>query len=272
MPLLGRFTTVVNLGILEEMLSGLPEKTQLGVINTGLGVEIEVENAAALRIDGWLSKGDGSLRNDGMEFITKYGCRIGHFPQLIKDFRLVTDEFIPHRTYSERTSVHVHLDIRRFHEDQLRNLLILYTLLEEPLFQLAGKHRKENIFCVPIRQSMPGASQDPFTNVRNANKYTAMNLLCASEFGTIEFRHMEGTDDPIRLMRWILLLGLLKYAAQVWDTGDLQKEICVLKNSSQYEIFLRKIFYGRLDWLEWRQFNLDNAVSDSKVFFKKGLK
>jgi len=234
--------------------------------NTAIGVEVEIEQVGRMACHGWEWKLDGSLRNSGMEFVTEYGCRVWNFPQRIANLHKTLNKHFPHREYTERTSVHVHLDVRRFDELQLANLLILYTLLEDPLFALCPPHRRENIFCVPIRESMGLPIFDIWKYVDGYQKYTALNLLCLPAFGTVEFRHQHGTDQPNALIPWVLLLSLIKMVAQTIDHEQLKGMVSGLKMSSQYDTFLQTLF-GPWAAMIRRSSSLDLSVSDAKFFF-----
>jgi len=234
--------------------------------NTAVGVEIEVENVGQLGVWGWECKLDGSLRNKGYEFVTEYGCRVHQIEHKLVHLHKTLKSYYPGRSYSERTSVHVHIDVRRFDERQLSNFLILYALLEDSLFRLCLPHRKENIFCVPTRESMQHIQTNLWKYVGNANKYTALNVICLGQFGTVEFRHHHGTDDPKTLTQWVYLLALIKMVAQTIDHDFLKGLVSGLKQSSQYSTFLRTLFKSWGALLESSS-NFDLAVSDSKFFF-----
>lgn len=262
--------TAVKLGLLNETfnpLTTIPSTSLTHLLNTGVGIEIEVENAAPIVIPGWATDADNSLRDQGYEFKTIYGTRIFNVPHLLKVINNTFNSTLSRRSYSERCSVHVHLDIRRFDEEQLTNLLILYTLVEDALFLLAGEMRKNNIFCVPLRKSLNPNEGSIWNYINACHKYTAMNLTCARNFGTVEFRHMEGNDDPRRIFNWIILLGLIHRAAATLDGDELKFNVKRLKNDSQYEKLLKSVFYGFLQFLPWRGTDIDSAVSDSKLFF-----
>jgi hypothetical protein len=264
----------VNLDFPRDCYNNLSEfspNVLSNIINTGVGVEVEVENAGIISgLVNWQPTADNSLRDHGVEFKTRFGVRYGNLPLVLKELHVALKENYSRHRFTERCSTHVHLDIRRFEQEQLQNLLIIYTLMEDALFNLAGELRKDNIFTVPIRSSlstMSSTCSGIWEYIQYCSKYTAMNLRCASDFGTVEFRHLEGTSNPERILKWITLLVLIHRAAADFDTEELKFQVKKLKNDSQYEQLLHRIFGKFLPMLQWRGTDLDSAVSDSKLFF-----
>jgi len=257
-----------------RILDSLPEDIRKTVWRTGIGVEIEVENSCLLFIADWVSCKDGSLRDEGMEYKTRFGIRVAHVYKSLCDLKAVFDANTPHHKFSERCSVHVHVDVRFLTRKQLRSLLILYTIFEKLFFAVSSPHRENNIFCIPLRSSLLTISgtEDPCEVVGNAEKYSAFNLKTIKEFGTVEFRHHEGTANPDRLFRWILMCVLLVTAAKKLDPQELQDMVCKLKYESQYEMFLERVFFGLKGELPYVPQDLDVAVSDAKLFFSKEIK
>ncbi len=261
---------------LEYQFASVPFKVLTGCINRGVGIEIECEDILESdKLDAdWVYHKDGSLRGNSREYVSHFGIRVGHAMQKLRDFE---EEILRLRgvygkgafKFSERTSVHVHMDIRQFTDDQLRALIILYTLFEDPLFDYAGPSRRSNVFTIPFRDSQYMAnSPDIISLVKNSNKYCAFNLLAVQGFGTVEFRHMEGTEKFERIFPWVMLLSLLVRFAQRVPLNEIQDEVAKIKVESQYDIFIRRVFFGFSQLLRWNPNTLDESASDAKLFFK----
>jgi len=99
-----------------KFLQSIPPKMRNHILNYAVGIEIEVENAGAQAIRGWRVERDGSLRNDGIEYKTNYGTRIYQTWESLSKLqttfaaaRAIDNSFY---LFSERCSVHVHLDVR----------------------------------------------------------------------------------------------------------------------------------------------------------------
>jgi hypothetical protein len=175
---------------------------------TGCEYEIEsiidfgkVADSRAIRIVE-----DHSLRNGGREFTTApmlFADQVSMFGFLHSQLKLGEEPF------SDRTSIHVHVNVRELTLNEVRQFVLLYALLEPLFFKYVGDVRKGSIFCVPLNWTyLPSLYKLPLPELRNKwHKYTALNISPISTFGTVEFRHMYGTNDIERFRFW---LGCLK--------------------------------------------------------------
>lgn len=269
-PLLESFENynVKNKNVL-AMLSKLPPNVAKGILNTGIGVEVEIEGCRAKELAGWAVTEDHSLRNNGLEYISKLGRRVHNlYPMLEQLFTIAKTEGWQ---VSDRTSIHVHVNVQNLTMDQLNSLLILYTIFERSLFKYACDERRSNIFCVPTEYCTTSFSAKTLRDVLdNSSKYAAMNLRAVREKGTVEFRQMATNFDAENVYKWILLLALIKRAAQHIPLTDLQHKISTLKFSSDYGRFMQKIFYNFAEFLTYEHKDIDLAISDSKLFFFGG--
>lgn len=209
-----------------------------------VGVEVELEQASELLrlINGdiknyWEVEEDGSLRDNGVEFKTKgplFGCDLEHALFLL-DWNCQRANPVT----SYRTSVHIHINVRDMNVKSIFKMFLTYLIFERPIFRMFPK-REENLYCVPwfdadddiehlrvflkyIRYSdnryLEGKEfpipkeylAEMLTNgLSNLNKYSAVNLNPITKFGTIEFRHMNGTYDGDAIIRWINVIQCLK--------------------------------------------------------------
>lgn len=234
-----------NLGLpLLQLVAALPAEKIRFVLNNMVGIEVEAEQALPMKDFFWVVEKDNSLRGDGAyEFKTRYGRRtLG----AIQSLKLLCDfakknEF----SFSERTSIHVHIDVRRFRTQNIRNLLQLYLLFEDALFKYAGEWRAENIFCVPVSKLEVlsfAKFQDIVEYIHNWNKYSALNLAAIPVFGSVEFRHMEGNCDFERISAWIVMLQCLVYSAWKLKESEVVSLIRSLRCDSAFEQAAELIF------------------------------
>ncbi len=179
------------------------------------GIELEIERSSGFGYSKYFSRvADGSLRNEGNEFIS-LPLRVDTLlEQLQEFFQINRDVFVP-ECYSDRTSTHVHMNVQHFTKENVKTLLLYYALVEPLLFDFVGNYRQENIYCVPLNETL--LLQDMSKTVSNLfaasgrawQKYTALNLLPITKYGTVEFRHMHGTNDFNKLSTWINSLSNL---------------------------------------------------------------
>lgn len=154
---------------------------------------------------------DHSLRNNGHEYKTTaadYKTTLELFKFLHKQVQYGKDAF------SERTSIHVHVNARMLELQTVRQLVLSYALLEPLFFNLVGDKRKNNIFCVPLNYTfLPEYYKGDIKKIHGAwQKYTAFNILPlgpnqhTAALGTIEYRHLYGTNNYELFEKWIDVL------------------------------------------------------------------
>lgn len=200
------------------------------IVGTNLaGVEIELEGitARAPRFNYWTAKGDGSLRNRGMEFVcsSPWGGRDLYNAAIEIDGWLFTAQ--PEDTW--RCSTHVHVDVRDMTVPQLKRMILAYAVYERILFKCSGFHRYKNNFCVAL-----GFAQELVTTLSGAwhlndsqfisrltgswDKYSSINMLPINQFGSVEFRISEAKWRKGRLIRLVnRFLSLKEIAMQPFE-------------------------------------------------------
>lgn len=189
-----------------------------------VGVEIEIEQARSLLTKEplwWSVKEDHSLRNNGLELVFKAPFRGTDVISAVDEAytALITKKM----QVSPRTGIHVHVDARDLNIKSLKKFCLLYALTEEPLFKWVGEHRDSNSFCLPwyeadgdienICKMLAKEKANLTIEARRLHRYSACNLNAIYKFGSVEFRHLQTTLDPARLVTWINLLLCLKVAA-----------------------------------------------------------
>lgn len=249
-----------------------PFESQYPVVdkNTYLGIEVEVENVLRYNHTSpyWRMIEDGSLRNQGREFLTP-PIRAWRVERALST--LFNQEINKDVDFSERTSIHIHMNIRTLTVKQLEALVVTYLVFEKVLFNYVGNGRYNNIFCVPIVETEIGANLLGLIKNKNPSvdwqKYTALNLLPIMEKGTIEFRHLNGTGNIKHIITWInLILSLKKFALQ--KTPDyIWSRIATLNTTSEYRLFGEEVF-GEYIQLLWNQ-DYNEAVSDCITYVKQ---
>lgn len=199
---------------------------------------------------------DNSLRNNGVEIVTKpvsYKKALDEFKRIHSIVQYGKDAF------SSRTSIHVHVNVLPWSLDKVKYFTLLYVLFESYYFQHVG-NRNNNINCVPLTNTfLPKIyKENPLTIIEHWSKYTAFNLLPVKTYGTIEFRHLYGTDDINVYDEWLLRIKAL------WDfvnkTIPILLEDALKKGESVNSIFY-KVFNKTTD------LNFSNSLIDVKMAF-----
>jgi len=223
--------------------------------NCLIGIEIEIENIPESLQDSlkglyWEETEDHSLRNYGREY-KSIPLRTYQIPYAIEHLQATLNHTNPEYTFSNRCSVHVHLNVRDFTMEQLACFLILYCVFEKHFFHIAGTKRENNIFCVPLwnTEYIPSTEYLHFPeSYTKWHKYLALNCGCifGSEnnqaFGTIEFRHLYGTLDTNILYPWINSIIALREASSKYKLDELISDIPIANTTSQYLHWYSNIF------------------------------
>lgn len=212
------------------------------------GIEVEVEEVRYPEIQSynksyWNITQDNSLRNNGYEFVSlplKAKLLENALTQLQRSLP-------PSHSFSPRTSVHVHMNVRDLTIEQICSLVILYVTCENLLFNWVGHERDKSIFCIKLletnyRTSILNLLEHTSHTIYNWNKYTALNLHPIQSIGTVEFRHMEGNIDIPRILTWINFLSSLKAYTKTTSIQRLLNMVMNLNSSSEYVPFLQNIF------------------------------
>lgn len=244
-----------------------------------IGLELEIEQWPATRTNVFPATSfttDGSLRGSsdneyiGIEAIT-YPIYSQSAPtyltQFFKKFSVTEDN------YSERCSIHVHVNVLPLTFQQLAGVCLVYQTVERMLFEYVGNNRSENIFCVPWYQCnlsytlVKRIESNPNVATRQWQKYAALNLLPVSHQGTIEFRHLHGTCDVKLITNWINIIGcIMKYALNT-PLPTISNEILNMNTVSNYKEWMQDVF-GQVAYVFHDsniEYNLSRGVIDSKL-------
>jgi hypothetical protein len=238
-------------GLRGVMAKNFPKATMLNPVCATLlyGVELEIEdvpNWEEMVVPGIRAEADGSLRNNGREFIT--------LPMTYSNLAHCLGMFfgknkLSENNYSERCSIHVHTNCQDLTEEQIQTIAFVYQLVEHCLFEWVDHERANNIFCVPWSQTnltyqMFSANKDA-TRFRSWQKYTALNLLPLYTQGTIEWRHMNGHCNLDKILEWCQIIGCIYSYALKTPLKDVKEFLLTLNTTSQYKNILELIFQER---------------------------
>lgn len=227
-----------------------------------VGIECEIEDVYLNSFhipSNWRVEEDGSLRNNGVEFISMpLTCQ-----EASEAFRAL-HKTIKYRgnndPFSERTSIHVHLNCFNMEPKQVRTLLLIYAIWEPIFFQMVHPRRMENIHCVPLFDTVIPQFYNKSLEVLidKWGKYSAINLLPLKEYGTVEFRHMHGHNDPMLFDQWLHAIENLWKFSMKWDKL-LPDHLC----NDETLKFMGESLFVNLP-VSWRQ-DIANSLIDVKL-------
>ena len=187
--------------------------------DTYYGVEYEVENIYEVSLpvgDCFNITEDGSLRNNGKEFIS----RPSTYENTLQQNQFLFESLVlGDKAFSDRTSIHVHVNCGNLTAKQVMNVIYLYIISEPLWFAKVKPERKNNIFCVPLYTTCLQRMYNRGIKymVQHWHKYTAFNILPLQYQGTIEFRHHHGTGDYVEFKNWLTCINELFNVAERRD-------------------------------------------------------
>lgn len=196
---------------------------------------------------------DGSLRNNGIEFVTAPLSGAGLVSAVEGIMRVACDLQLRE---SGRAGLHVHINVLDLTVDQWIDFLKVYTLVEPLIYQWVGAGRRESIYC------RPWYSVDRFdSDLRNFvgflkrgvldrlnSRYYGLNINSSSKHGTLEFRHMPDTMDAERIYTWINIIQTMKNYVR---RNSVQDERVLNTSATTLAEEILGPMYRTLEWGEY---------------------
>lgn len=206
---------MLNTKIPEALALRAPDDPQLDRYQR-FGIELEYEHvreALNLRGTAWTAVRDGSLRNNGVEYVSKplsYRDVGPSMRAMMESAAGVGARVTP------RCGLHVHINMRPYTVGQVLSLAMVYGLAEPSVFNKFAEGRDQSPFCVPqyvnntllghMERDVDAARQGtrrPLRGIIGTSKYSALNYSSLPRFGTVEARHLHGTLDPREAREWV---------------------------------------------------------------------
>lgn len=192
-----------------------------------IGIEIEMEGNKFPRGSShgeahylpplWGYHADGSLRGeDNAEYVLRKPLPFDNVEEQVNALFTCLDEFGSVLDESNRTSVHVHLNVQKWHLNRLCSFMALYFSVEELLTAWCGDHRVGNLFCLRAKDA-PGIitkikrfiRTNGTSSLSDGLHYSAMNAHAIAKFGSVEIRTLRGARDPETILKWVAILRQL---------------------------------------------------------------
>lgn len=185
-----------------------------------VGIEIEVEGSKLPRSQTpapWAYHTDGSLRGEeNAEYVLQQPVEFREVKPSLDVLWAKFREMNSRLDDSNRTSVHVHLNVQEFFFNRLTSLMALYFTFEEVLTEWCGEHRVGNLFCLRAKDAPAIISQirrfirsDGKAQIQEHHHYSGLNANALHKFGSLEFRSLRGCSDPETILDWVSILERL---------------------------------------------------------------
>lgn len=204
-------------------------------------------------IPGFTFHTEHSLRHHGFEYVFEKPLPIDQVRGKVEEFLTTIKVHAGLRnplTCSARTSTHVHWDITKLTYMQALNWAICYWLVEDLLSEFCGADRQGNHFCLRMKDALLTQSSlaqairtcKPWgsSSFGEEMRYGSLNLNAWKKFGSMEFRMLQGIDEPEKLMNWIFTLeNTRKFSLQFKNPGEIYKYFI---DQTTAEMFPKKVF------------------------------
>lgn len=200
------------------------------------GIEIECnlrkldENVYKAVEYEWKVEKDGSLKKNGIEFVSAYPKnKAGSLERVnwLRDFiygkwRNIIED-------SQKAGTHIHLNVNDLTGLDIFKFLLIYYPLETVITNRAGPGRAGNLFCLRLRDATI-ISEALYECIDRGSwkyimsddyRYSALNLQSLAKYGTLEIRSIR--TDPMldNIEVWLdLLIRLRNKCKEIEDPWD----------------------------------------------------
>jgi hypothetical protein len=200
-------------------------KSQTGEI--GLEIEVEGTNLPHIHNEVWKTVGDNSLKGgkEGQEYVMFKPTNLENLPTILDEFK---DRFF----YSDvddsvYAGIHVHINVQNMTPKQLITYLVSFFILEELLVKWCGTTRTGNHFCLRssdaeylVHYIRKLILDDKLVADKDTIRYSAANIESLLKYGSVEFRCLNSTIEPERILTWCRVLSRIKKESLTYSSPD----------------------------------------------------
>ncbi len=232
-------------------------------MDSKIGVEIECEGVEkAKRHLMWRVDHEPMLKG-GVEYVLKKPLQGVALSTSVYELTSLMKEEV----FTQRCSTHIHVNVNDMNRVQKMNFITLYIMFERVLLSLVEESRVGNVFCLPVFDS--NSVENVLCSIAEKEvgledlgldhwKYSAINLASIGRLGSLEFRALHGTKDPVEIMNWVNLhLRMKAYAGGLGVTP----ETLVMDSSAKGFVGLFKEVFGDLAE-QFEHLNLEELILD----------
>lgn len=205
------------------------------------GIELEAEDAGEVGpAYGWFITTDGSLRNNGREFVFDGPCDYDAAVDRIETLASAIKQASRAPLHNPRTSVHIHVDVTWMTPEQFRMFVINWACVEPALFSKYGSGREYSPYCVPLHQGRTylyhlllasEQCRDDAEMMLRDYKYTALSCNRFNDLGTMEARLFNGTNSADTMIEYLSVLDKLVRGSGVADVLEYMGSLDYLEQA-----------------------------------------
>lgn len=162
----------------------------------------------------WRYTADHSLRGeDNAEYVLKDPIKFDEVSAALDDLWGMFRSSHTRLDESNRTSVHVHVNVQNFHMNRLTSFMAMYYVVEDILTKWCGEHRVGNLFCLSAKDA-PGIIEqvkdfivtDGKIHPQDNLHYAGLSFYAVKKFGSLEFRTLRGVTSPGVINDWVKII------------------------------------------------------------------
>jgi len=192
----------------------------------------------------WQQVKDGSLRN-GFELIMRGPVPYKKLPEILdeptqllaaKAIDGLGNYLIDAIKWSNRCSVHVHMNVQTFTPRQLLLFSTLWYVFEPILVEKFAPERVGNLFClravdapVFVDHVIEAFSPERIKYIDGNRRYMGLNWASIGKFCSLEFRYLRGSIDAAYIMEFVSYVPSRGYdfnSPLVWQSLRLAQDLC----------------------------------------------
>jgi len=253
--------------LIKEIFPHLPHKPG------DVGIEIEVEGKNIHSCLGWDRVNEGSLRGkEAIEYRLPEPVPYNEVYDVLKD---LYDKMIRKETIlfnSDRTSVHVHINVMDMNVVHCFNFIFLYIIFEDILLKYSGEEREGNLFCLSTKDAegllftlKRVAETQQFSKLNGEDiRYSSLNLQAIPTYGSLEFRSLRGTGDFGVMSEWIYIIKKLKDFAEHIETP---RNLLYNFSADGPEKFFYNVFGREFEHLKYKGWEIDSEENIRNIQF-----
>lgn len=204
-------------------------KVHKGTYACELEIEFDNEYVDAeefrLVLPHWQQVKDGSLRN-GFELIMKGPVTYGELPDVLTEpTQALADRDTGHDDlslidcvkWSNRCSVHVHMNVQTFTPRQLLLFSVMWYVFEPIIVEKFAPERAGNLFClrlvdapVFVEHIIDSFKPDNIKFIDGNRRYMGLNWASIGKFCSLEFRYLRGSISYGYILEFVSYVDALR--------------------------------------------------------------
>lgn len=211
------------------------------------GVEIEVEGSnLPTPKKYWRVEHDGSLRGQSCEYVMAVPRSLNGTITSIKSLKHAFKLSGGSINKSNRTGVHVHVNVQKLTAKELFTFITAYLVLEDLLVDWCGKYRVGNLFCLRTKDAdyfyeyLSGVmGHKELVALGNDDiRYCSINLASLRKYGSVELRAMRGSSNLDDVIDWVKIVDRV-FTRSLEEFNDPRTVIEAMSFSSPKEFIQR---------------------------------